>query len=257
MSKSKPVFKFSESSEESDSSADEGDFSSPAKTISELRKKFECFLKILIAFYITEKYSTKEYDSSTVTIGKFTIHRENVRGDGSCLYRALITSYLLKYRIKLPPNPFGMEWFIKQLKYCVIDLINILSSISENTWLIDVILSNPSNSKTMLTIEEWVIIILNNSYMGCDGDITLLSLLFGLLSDTDENIRQIAVIRSVPKAHDSIQIFNCKGNPLLYKVSLDTNLIISIGSCHFMAISSLSGELPPITCPMIKIVIPN
>ena len=184
-------------------------------------------------------------ETVTVMGNKITFRTSDVRGDGACGFRAILTSYLITLGILLPYNPKKLETFILELKNCMHELLLILSNNSENGNFINNLLSNPANGSKKVNIGEWFQMISDNSYQCTDGDIRLIAILFGMLPEVDR-ITQINVLKLRPVEHNPYQSFNCYGTSNIVSVCSVSHINIIHTGGHYRAVMKISGNLRPI-----------
>jgi hypothetical protein len=218
-------------------------------TIEDIKAKFTGFITLLIAFYASEKVSDVDFvlkrEEIYINRNKIIVDTSDVRGDGACGPRAILTSFLQKCGINLPYNPFGLENYILILKECMHELLHVLSNIPANHEFLIGLFSNPANGNAVATIDEWFEIIKPNSYHFTDGDFRLVAILFGMLSQNDR-ITQINVLKLRPVEHNPYQSFNSFGTPdVVLPCSRDHLNIIHTGG-HYRSVISFNGSIPPI-----------
>jgi len=236
--------------------------SSPIKpvTFAELIIKFSLFITSCTEFYAAAEFNLRDFQLAKEIVNvmgnPITIDTSDVRGDGACGFRAILTSYLLKCGINLPWNPDILEGFILELKNCMLDLLLILNENPENHEFIRCLLSNPDNgSANAKNISEWFQIISDNGYCCTDGDIRLIAILFGMLPHRDRII-QINVLKLRPVEHNPYQSFNCYGNNKLEPVCSNSHINIIHTGGHYRAVVKFSGVLHPIESVDAEIILP-
>jgi len=229
-------------------------------TFAELIIKFSLFITSCTEFYVAAEFNLRDFQLAKEIVyvmgNPITIDTSDVRGDGACGFRAILTSYLLKCGINLPWNPDILEGFILELKNCMLDLLLILNENSENHAFIRCLLSNTDNgSAKAKNISEWFQIISDNGYCCTDGDIRLIAILFGLLPEQDR-ITQINVLKLRPVEHHPYQSFNCDGNNKLEPVCSNSHINIIHTGGHYRAVVKFSGVLRPIESVDAEIILP-
>ena len=238
--------------------------SSPIKpiTFAELIIKFSLFITACTEFYAAVEFNLGDFslDKEIVNVmgNPITIDTSDVRGDGACGFRAILTSYLLKCGKHLPWNPIWLEGFILELKHCILDLLLILNENSENHAFIRCLLSNTYNgSAKAKNISEWFQIIKQNGYCCTDGDIRLIAILFGMLPHRDRII-QINVLKLRPVEHQPYQSFNCDGNNnIVLPICSNSHINIIHTGGHYRAVVEFSGVLRPIESIDAVIILPS
>jgi hypothetical protein len=228
--------------------------------IRDLGVKFYLLLTSYISFYRTMKFEKNDFQLATenVEIDKnpIIIETSDVRGDGACGFRAILTSYLFMLKIHLPRDPIDMQKFILELKILMQDLLVILNENSENQDFVNGLLSNPANGVQKANIADWYEMIKENSYECTDGDIRLISMLFGLLRERDR-IPQINVLKLKPTEHNPYQSFNSNGTTDIVPVDSKSHLNIIHTGGHYRMVMSFTGSLPPIYGIDANIIIPS
>jgi hypothetical protein len=227
---------------------------------NQIKRRLKLFVKELIEYYTmfcapdTDFHLAKE----TITIkgNKITINTSDVRGDGACGFRAILTSFLQKLGINLSFAPFGMEEFILRLKQCMFELVTVLNTNPENREFVNGLLHNRDNGSPKANIAEWFEMVKQNSYYCTDGDIRLIAILFGMLSERDR-ITQINVLRLRPTEHNPYQSFNSYGTPLVILPSSQEHINIIHTGGHFRSVSNFVGILPQILGIDAEIFLPN
>ena len=218
-------------------------------TLDDLKIKFILLIERLTRFYTNMKFNETDFKlvEETVTVmgNKITFRTSDVRGDGACGFRAILTSYLITLGILLPYNPKKLETFILELKNCMHELLLILSNNSENDNFINNLLSNPANGSKKVNIGEWFQMISVDSYQCTDGDIRLIAILFGMLPEVDR-ITQINVLKLRPVEHNPYQSFNCYGTSNIVSVCSVSHINIIHTGGHYRAVMKISGNLRPI-----------
>ena len=229
-------------------------------TFHDLKIKFSLLIINLIEYYTSEIYPVVNFTLATETVvvmgNPICINTSDVRGDGACGFRAILTSYLLRVGKHLPYNPFGLPDFILQLKYCMYDLLYILNQNSENHNFINNLLSNPANGSKKANIDEWFEMINNNDYNCTDGDMRIISILFGMLSVQDR-ITQINVLKLRPVEHNPYQSFSCYGTNNIVPVCSESHINIIHTGGHYRAVVEFTGNLLPIYSIDAEIIIPS
>ena len=237
--------------------------SPPPKQITPLeglRTRFCNFIANMTDFYIPMVF-TKGFvlvdETVDVKGNQILIHTSDVRGDGACGFRAILTSFLLRTAEKeLPYDPIGMPEFILELKNCMHDLMRILVQDSENREFIIGLLRNPANDRQNANIEEWFEMISDNGYYCTDGEIRLVAILFGLLPEADR-FTQINVLKLRPTEHNIYQSFNCYGTPEIVLPCPESHINIIHTGGHFRSVSGFTGRLPPIPSIDADIILPS
>ena len=238
--------------------------SPPPKQITPLeglRTKFCNFIEILNGFYIPMVFKKNDFvlvdETVDVKGNKILIHTSDVRGDGACGFRAILTSFLLRSVGKhLPYDPIGMSNFILELKNCMHDLMRILEQNSENREFIIGLLRNPDNDRKNANIDKWFEMISDNGYNCTDGEIRLVAILFGLLPEADR-FAQINVLKLRPTEHNIYQSFNCYGTPEIVLPCSESHINIIHTGGHFRSVSGFTGRLPPILSIDANIILPS
>jgi len=225
------------------------DNSRPCVTFKDLKDKFIAFSISLFAFYSTFRDSKKEdFHLATETVvikgEKITINTSDVRGDGACGFRAILTSYLNTIGIVLTYDPLCMENYILKIKECMYVLLLILAENCENRDFINCLLSNPALASKK-TITEWFEHIKKNDYQCTDGDIRLIAILFGMLPGNDK-ITQINVLKLKPVEHNPYQSFNSYGTSIIVLPCSESHINIIHTGGHFRSVSNFTGNIPPI-----------
>ena len=219
-------------------------------TFKDVKEKFRLFVVNIIAYYATfcdskaEDYHLIE-ETIYIKKKKITIGTSDVLGDGACGFRAILTSFLQKSGINLSYAPFGMEDFILILKQCMFELLSVLSKEHENHEFVNGMLCNRHNGEPKANITEWFEMVKPNDYYCTDGDIRLIAILFGMLSERDK-ITQINVLKLHPIELNPYQSFNSYGSPNIVFPSVQEHINIIHTGNHFRSVSNFVGVLPPI-----------
>jgi hypothetical protein len=229
-------------------------------TFKDVKDKFGLFVVNIIAYYAafcapkTDFHLVKE----TISIkgNKITVDTSDVRGDGACGFRAILTSFLQKSGINLSFAPSGMERFILDLKQCMFELLTVLSTEEDNYAFVNGLLHNRDNGSPKANIAEWFEMVTLNSYYCTDGDIRLIAILFGMLSERDQ-ITQINVLKLRPTKHNSYQSFNCYGTPYIVLPSVQEHINIIHTGGHFRSVTNFHGILPAIEGIDSVIILPH
>ena len=233
----------------------------PRVTFTDVKDKFIAFSISLFAFYSTFCDSKKEdFHLATETVvikgKKITINTSDVRGDGACGFRAILTSYLNTLGISLTYDPLCMENYILKLKECMYELLLILSENCENRDFINCLLSNPALGIKVANITEWFEKIKQNVYHCTDGDIRIIAILFGMLPENDK-ITQINVLKLKPVEHNPYQSFNSYGTSLIVLPCSESHINIIHTGGHYRSVSNFAGNLLQIESIDAVITLPN
>ena len=219
-------------------------------TFKDVKEKFRLFVVNIIAYYATfcdskaEDYHLKE-ETIYIKKKKITIGTSDVLGDGACGFRSILTSFLQKSRINLSFSPVGMVKFILDLKQCMFELLTVLNTNPENREFVNGLLHNRDNGSPKANIAEWFEMVKQNSYYCTDGDIRLIAILFGMLSEKDR-ITQINVLKLRPTKHNPYQSFNSYGTPYIVLPSVREHINIIHTGGHFRSVSNFVGNIPAI-----------
>ncbi len=122
---------------------------------------------------------------------------------------------------------------------------SVLSKNPANRVFINTLLTNPANGIPKANISEWFKMVKQNGYYCTDGDIRLISILFGMLPERDQ-ITQINVLKLRPIEHNPYQSFNCYGTPDIVLPSAGEHINIIHTGGHFRSVSNFVGNLPAI-----------
>lgn len=218
-------------------------------TFKDVKEKFGLFIVSIIAYYATFCAPKADFHLVKETISikgnKITVDTSDVRGDGACGFRAILTSFLQKSGINLSFSPVGMVKFILDLKQCMFELLTVLNTNPENREFVNGLLHNRDNGSPKANIAEWFEMVKQNSYYCTDGDIRLIAILFGMLSEKDR-ITQINVLKLRPTKHNPYQSFNSYGTPYIVLPSVREHINIIHTGGHFRSVSNFVGNIPAI-----------
>lgn len=225
------------------------DISRPRVTFTALKAKFNGFITNLIEFYSKSRFDKEDFHLSKEIVEikgkKITFETSDVRGDGACGFRAIISSYMNILHIQMSYDPLCMKNFILILKDCMYDLLLILNENSKNREFVACLLSNPGLGSKVANVSEWFEKIKQNGYYCTDGDIRLIAILFGMLPEQDK-IEQINVLKLKPVEHNPYQSFNCYGTPEIVLPSNDSHINIIHTGCHYRSVTNIIGIIDPI-----------
>ena len=218
-------------------------------TFKDVKEKFGLFIVSIIGYYTMFSAPEADYQLAQETISingkQITVNTSDVRGDGACGFRAILTSFLQKSGIKLSYAPFGMENFILTLKECMFELLTVLSKNPENREFVNGMIHNRHYDGPKGNVTQWFEMVKPNDYYCTDGDIKLIAILFGMLPERDR-ITQINVLKLCPVEHNPYQSFNCYGTQNIVPPSARDHINIIHTGGHFRSVSNFVGILPPI-----------